>query len=60
VKIKAGLALFYSYIRKTKGTAHSVVVVPGRSQSYVLNAVVPAGENQIARQVGAMIRSFDF
>jgi hypothetical protein len=59
VSIQAGQAFLYSYIRKRRGTVHTIVVVPAGSVTYTLNAVVPAGANDAARQVGAMIRSFD-
>jgi hypothetical protein len=59
VGIKAGQAFLYSYIRKRKGTVHSVVVVPMRSGGFSLDAVVRANARDTARQVGAMIRSFD-
>ena len=59
VGIEAGQAFLYSYIRKRKGTVHTVVVVPVGSRGYTLNAVVAAGAPEVARQVGAIIRSFD-
>ena len=39
IEISAGKAFFFSYIRKTKGTVHTVVVVPDGRRSYVLNTV---------------------
>ena len=59
VKIRAGEAYLYTYVRKKKGTVNSVVVVPGKDRSYVLNAVVPSGARSAARQVGGMLASFD-
>ena len=59
VRVKAGKAFLYSYTRRKKGTAHSVVVVPADPGSYTINVVVTGGANDVARQVGAMIRSFD-
>jgi hypothetical protein len=59
VNIKAGSALFYSYIRKRKGTVHTVAVVPVGANDYTLNGVVAAGAKSVARDVGSMIRSFD-
>ena len=59
VGIKAGQAFLYSYIRERRGTVHTTVVVPAGSRGYNLNAVVVAGAPEVARQVGAIIRSFD-
>jgi hypothetical protein len=59
VSIKAGPAFMYSYIRKRKGTAHSVVVVPTGSGGFTLNVVVQAGAPDVAQQAASMIRSFD-
>ena len=59
LKIRAGRAFFYSYIRRRKGTVHSVVVAPAPKGSYVLNTVAKGGEEDVARQLGRMIVSFD-
>ena len=59
LKIRAGDAFFYSYIRKKKGTVHSVVLVPGPKGSYVLNTVAAGGEDQVAKDLGRMIVSFN-
>jgi hypothetical protein len=58
IKLNGGTAFFYSYIRKTKGTVHSVVLVPDGKQSYVLNTVSSGGSEQVARQVARIILSF--
>jgi hypothetical protein len=59
VEVKAGKALLYSYARKERGTAHSLLVVPAGDKSYSLNGAVPAGENDAAREMGAILLSFD-
>lgn len=59
VRVEAGRALLYSYARTRKGTAHTVLVVPARERTYTLNAVVPAGADDAAREVGRILRSFD-
>jgi hypothetical protein len=59
LRIKAGPAYFYSYIRKEQGTVHSVVLVPAGQRSYVLNTIAPGGEDEIAKQLGRMIVNFD-
>jgi hypothetical protein len=59
VTIKAGRAFLYTYIRKRRGTVQIVVAVPVGPRGYTLNAVVQGGAEDVARQVGAMIRSFD-
>ena len=58
IKIGAGKAFFYSYIRKTNGTVHTVVLVPDGKRSYVLNTVSHGGAEDVARQVARIILSF--
>jgi hypothetical protein len=58
VRIRAGTAFFYSYIRKRKGTVHSVVVVPAGDRSYAFNTVSRGGEPDVARQIARILISF--
>jgi hypothetical protein len=58
VRIGAGKAFFYSYIRKRKGTVHTVVIVPAGKRSYALNTVSPGGAEDVARQIARIILSF--
>jgi hypothetical protein len=59
VTVRAGQAFLYTYLRSSKRTVNTVVVVPGKTRTYVLNAIVPTGARTAARQVGAMLASFD-
>ena len=59
VQVKAGTALLYSYARGRRATAHTILVVPTRERTYTINAVIPAGADAAAREVGTMLRSFD-
>lgn len=59
VDVKAGKALLYSYARRERGTAHTLLVVPAGDQSYTVNGAVPAGEDDAAREMGAILLSFD-
>jgi hypothetical protein len=59
VKIRAGSAFFYSYIRKRKGTVHTVLVVPAGNRSYALNTVSQGGDETVAREIARIILSFD-
>jgi hypothetical protein len=52
-------ALVYTFARTKTGTAQSIVVVPAGDHSFTLNAVVPPQSPQAAREVGAMVASFD-
>jgi hypothetical protein len=58
VKTAGGNAFFYSYIRKKKGTVHTVVVVPDGDRSYALNTVSKGGQEKTAREIANMILSF--
>ena len=59
VNVKAGRAFLYSYIRRSKGTAHSILAVQTSSGGYTLNAVVWGDAPDVAGQIGVMFRSFD-
>jgi len=59
VKLRAGKAFFYSYIRRRAGTVHSVLVVPAGERSYALNTVSRGGSEQVARETARIILSFD-
>jgi hypothetical protein len=58
VKTAGGNAFFYSYIRKQKGTVHTVVVVPDGDRSYALNTVSQGGQEKTAREIAQIILSF--
>ena len=60
VSLDGTRALVYTFARTKTGTAQSLVVVPGgESHSFTLNAVVPPRSPDAAREVGAIIASFD-
>lgn len=59
VKVRAGEAFFYSYIRRKAGTVHSVLVVPAGERSYALNTVSRGGSERVARETARIILSFD-
>lgn len=59
VKIRGGSAVFTSYIRKRTGTVHSIVIVPAGNKTFTLNTVSRGGANDVAREIGRMILSFD-
>jgi hypothetical protein len=59
VRVKAGRALLYSYARRKRGTAHTLLVVPAGNRSYSLNAAVPAGAKDAAQEAGGILLSFD-
>jgi hypothetical protein len=58
ITVNGDKAFFLSYIRQTKGTVHTVVVVPAGKRSYVLNTVSRGGARDVARQVARIILSF--
>jgi hypothetical protein len=59
INVAAGQALSITYTRSRKGTANTLVVVPAGGHVYTLNAVVPAGQKETARQVNDIINSFN-
>ena len=59
VNIEAGQAISYTYARTRVGTANGVLLVPAGDRSYVIDTIVAAGANDAARELGAILRSFD-
>jgi hypothetical protein len=59
VTVKAGRALSLSYARPQQGTANTLLVVPTSRGLYNLNAVVPAGQEDAARDAASILSSFD-
>jgi hypothetical protein len=51
-------ALLFTYLRTQKHEIHSVTVVPAGDHSFVVAAVDAAGTPAVAKEVGAIIRSF--
>ena len=59
VTLRAGRALLYSYARGRAGTANGIVLFPVGGTTYAINTVVRAGSDEAAREVGAIVRSFE-
>jgi len=59
LRVRAGPAYYYSYVRRRRGTVHSIVIVPAGGRSYTLNTVARGGADDVARDLGRMIVSFD-
>lgn len=58
--LPAGDAFVYSFVREDAGTVHSVVIVPSGGVTYLLNSVIPSGDNQAAQEAGEIIRTLEF
>ncbi len=50
--------MLYTFVRPGAGTVQSVAVVPGEHGTFTLDAVVTGADEQAAREVGSMVRSF--
>jgi hypothetical protein len=58
IQVRAGTALFTSYIRKKTGTVQTIVVVPAGDKTYTLNTVSRGGADDVARELGRIILTF--
>jgi hypothetical protein len=58
--LPAGDAFVYSFVRQKAGTVHSVVIVPSGGVTYLLNTVIPSGDNKAAQEAGEIIRTLKF
>lgn len=59
VKLPAGDALSYTFVRTKSGRVQNLVVVPSKDKTYTLNAVIAAKADAAAREVAAIVRSFN-
>jgi hypothetical protein len=59
VKTAAGPAFYFSYGRTDADTANSIVVVPDGSSSFVLESTSAAKDRDAAKDIAAMVASFD-
>jgi hypothetical protein len=59
VKIPAGDALSYTFVRTQSGRVQNLIVVPSKDKTYTLNAVIAAKADTAAREVAAIVRSFN-
>jgi hypothetical protein len=59
-QLPAGDAFVYSFVRSRAGTVHTIVVVPSGAETYVLNSVVPSGDDTAAQESGEIVRSLEF
>jgi hypothetical protein len=58
VKLRSGEALFTTYLTRT-GRVQSSVVVPAGKRTFTLNTFSRGGADDVAREIGKMIVSFD-
>ena len=59
LQTEAGPAFYFSYAREESGTAHSIVLVPDGSSTFVLESASPSTERPAAEEIAAMISSFN-
>lgn len=52
-------ALTYTFIRSKTGMVQSITVVPAGSRTFTLEGVVPGDSPEVARQIGAIVGSFE-
>lgn len=59
VKVRAGSAYNYLYVRKEEGTVQTITIVPADRGSFTLNGIAEGGDAKVAREVARVIASFD-
>ena len=50
--------LLYTFVRPATGSVQSIAVVPTARATFTLDAVVDGGDAGVAREVGALVKSF--
>lgn len=59
IKVRAGSAYNYLYIREEEGTVQTITIVPADRGSFTLNGIAEGGDAKVAREVARVIASFD-
>jgi hypothetical protein len=59
VKLPAGDALSYTFVRSRSGQVQNLVVIPRGGTTYTLNSVVSGKAEKAATEVSDMIKTFD-
>jgi len=59
VKLPAGDAVSYTFIRTGSGQVQNLVVIPKGERTFTLNSVIGARAREAAREVAQMVRSFE-
>jgi hypothetical protein len=59
VKLPAGDALSYTFVRSQSGQVQNLVVIPKGATTYTLNSVVSGKAEKAATEVSDMIKTFD-
>lgn len=59
LEVKAGIAMYTSWILRDQNRIQGNLTVPVGDRSYTLDAALPAGATDVAREVGAIFGSFD-
>lgn len=57
IQVRAGKALYFSYVRKTEGTLRTITVIPAGSRSYVIDTISNPNARDVAKQLGEILRS---
>ena len=58
IEVDAGPAMYTSYVLREKGQVQGNLTVPVGETSYTLDAIIPTGATDVAREVGAIFGSF--
>lgn len=59
MQVDAGLGIYTSWILRDEGRVQGNLTVPVGANSYTLDAALPTGATDVAREVGAIFGSFD-
>jgi hypothetical protein len=58
VRVDAGIGMYTSWLRREEGRVQGNLTVPVGTQTYALDASLPTGATDVAREVGAIFGSF--
>jgi hypothetical protein len=58
VRLAGGPALAYTFARTSTGTVQTELVAPAQGRSFTVEAVARGDDPRVAREVGAILRSF--
>lgn len=59
MRVEAGVGIYTSWVLREAGRVQGNLTVPVGARSYTLDAALPAGATDVAREVGTIFGAFD-
>lgn len=57
VHLKAGKALFFTYLRKQQGDLHTITILPVGKESFIIETASPLSNTEVRSEIGTILSS---